>query len=683
MFSKETLIECRQKNIKKTAFGILTLVYFPLSIIYMEIVFRALTIGALKSFSLLYIFLFSIVIGLLFTLLSTFFSERANKWVSRAVLLLVFIIFAVQIVYYHVFKELLIFYSFNVGTEILQFKGTILRAIWEKTPAILLLSLPLVIHLAFGRKFIKFSRFSAVKRVSLAAIAAVIHIITVLFVLWNNSGTLSPRVLYRESFVPKASVEKFGLLTTSRLEVKFLLFGHHDGNIDDYWDNIKDKEGQSSSEESSDDGSASSESEDGGPQETEPKKKYNIMDIDFSSLISKETDNELLSMHKYFSSQTPSEVNEYTGLFEGKNLIFITAEGFSPYVIDKELTPTLYKMQEEGIKFTNFYTPSWGVSTSDGEYVACTGLIPKSGVWSFSKSSKNYLPFCMGNQFKNLGIESFAYHNNTYTYYNRHLSHPNMGYIYKGLGKGLEVARTWPESDLEMIDLSVKDFVGKERFHAYYMTVSGHMLYTFKDNYMAYKNRNLVAHLPYSDNVKAYLACNIELELAMKRLLEILKEAGVADDTVIVISPDHYPYGLTNEEIAELAGHEVETNFELYKGVLLVYCQGMDEPIVVDEPASSLDIIPTISNLFGLEFDSRLLMGQDIFSSSPPLVIFYNRSWISDKGRFNAAKGRFEPNEGVTVPENYVKYINDIINYKFKMSQKILEKDYYRVILQN
>lgn len=105
-------------------------------------------------------------------------------------------------------------------------------------------------------------------------------------------------------------------------------------------------------------------------------------------------------MHEYFAKVDPSKKNEYTGKYKGKNLIFITAEGFSPYAVNRDLTPTLYKMQEEGFKFKNFYTPLWGVSTTDGEYVACTGLLPKEGIWSFYKSSDNYLPFAMGNQLK-------------------------------------------------------------------------------------------------------------------------------------------------------------------------------------------------------------------------------------------------------------------------------------------
>src|SRR5690606_372494 len=111
--------------------------------------------------------------------------------------------------------------------------------------------------------------------------------------------------------------------------------------------------------------------------------------------------------------------NDYTGKYKGYNLILITAESFSPFAIDENVTPTLYKMANEGYQFTNFYTPVWGVSTSDGEYVALQGLIPKSGVWSFQESGKNSLPFVLGNQLKKLNYPTRAYHNHTYTYYGR------------------------------------------------------------------------------------------------------------------------------------------------------------------------------------------------------------------------------------------------------------------------
>ena len=108
----------------------------------------------------------------------------------------------------------------------------------------------------------------------------------------------------------------------------------------------------------------------------------------------------------------------------------------------------------------------------------------------------------------------------------------------------------------------------------------------------------------------------------------------------------------------------------------------MKEPIKVNKIGSSLDILPTVLNLFGVEYDSRLLIGKDILSDSEPLVIFSDRSFITDKGRYNAITEEFIPNEGVEIEKGYVEKINEIIYKKYQMSRLILENDYYRKIFQ-
>jgi len=177
-------------------------------------------------------------------------------------------------------------------------------------------------------------------------------------------------------------------------------------------------------------------------------------------------------------------------------------------------------------------------------------------------------------------------------------------------------------------------------FHAYYMTVSGHMNYNFKYNDMSIKNRAAVENMAVSEESKAYLAANLELEYALADLMENLEQKGIADDTVIVIAPDHYPYALSESAAEELSDEEFDDIFDIYKSTLIIYTPDM-EPVVVDELCSSLDILPTLSNLFGLEYDSRMLSGRDIFSDADPLVIFGNFSWMTEQGHYDAYTGRF------------------------------------------
>ena len=214
------------------------------------------------------------------------------------------------------------------------------------------------------------------------------------------------------------------------------------------------------------------------------------------------------------------------------------------------------------------------------------------------------------------------------------------------------------------------------------MTVSGHLNYTFSGNSMSYKNKDVVKDLPYSDNVKAYIAANVELDRALEKLLGYLTEKGKLDDTVIVISPDHYPYGLKTYELNEVSKTDRSDKFEMFHTSLILYNNAMKENKVVEKYVSSIDVLPTIYNLFGVNYDSRLLMGTDALSESEGLVMLSDRSWINENGSYNSMTGKFTSfKEGL--PEDYVSKINAKVYGKFTTSSLLLyEKngkylDYY------
>lgn len=649
------------------------ILFFPVLIVYFEIVLRIFLFKNLFDVGFLNMILFSIPIGLLIFLLSSSFTEKVNKVIFILFTALLTIIYTSQFVYYKIFSTFLSLYSFVGTSQAMQFWKEIVMAMIKDIIPVLFLFLPLIFISVLCKKIIPIMKTDRKLKLKIFGIGAIIQTFIICIVQSSNDGDLSSHYLYSDSFIIDVSVERFGLLTTERLDCKNIISSILEKNDNNF---------TSSNENVYAIGRVTTNSgivDVGDKEELKKEITYNVLNIDFDTLIKNEQNEEIKDMHEYFNKVEPTNTNEYTGKYKGKNLILITAEGFSPYAINKDITPTLYKMYEEGFKFTDFYTPLWGVSTSDGEYVACTGLIPKAGIWSFYKSSENYMPFCMGNQMKEIGYKTFAYHNHYFDYYKRNLSHPNMGYTYKGLGNGLDVKETWPESDLEMIDLTAPEYINEQPFHTYYMTVSGHLRYTFEGNYISYKNKDTVENLNYSDNVKAYLACNVELDKAMESLIKKLEDAGIAEDTLIAISPDHYPYGLEISEISELAGHDVEENFELYKSVFLLWSKGMD-PIIINEPCSSLDIIPTLSNLMGINYDSRLLMGRDIMSDAKPLVLFSNRSWITDKATYNSTTEELKSKNDISLEIEYEQEISKIVKDKFKYSALILDKNYYAML---
>ncbi|MBS4197148.1 LTA synthase family protein [Lederbergia citri] len=645
----------------------LLLIYLLLSVCFIDVIFRLTTINNFSYTDLVISFYFLTAYSLIIYLICSFVQDTARLILTSLLFAIVVVLYISQLIYFQFFKTFYSIYSLGKGAQIFEFWKDISHYLFEHLLLFLLLFFPILMFVAFGKKMFSLNKVSWIKRCVLLCLFLMCYSTGIISVYASGKEQNSAYDLYYKNSSPLLSVEHLGLLTTMRLDfqrlvthwspdVKAPVIG--EPTIPPTKKNRKDQKDE---------------------KEDEKIVEYNTMDIDFAKLISEEKDPVIKDLHKYFESVQPTAKNDLTGKYKGYNLILITAESFSPFAIDENVTPTLYKMANEGYQFTNFYTPIWGVSTSDGEYVALQGLIPKSGVWSFQESGKNSLPFVLGNQFKKLNYPTRAYHNHTYTYYGRNISHPNLGYDYKGLGNGLNVKETWPESDLEMMEKTVPEYINDKPFHTYYMSVSGHMQYSFTGNYIAWKNKKYVESLPYSEQAKAYIAAQLELDRALEFLLVELEKAGIADRTLIALSADHYPYGLNDKTINELAGHPVERNFELYKNSFILYTKGM-KPEVISKPASSLDILPTLSNLLGLDYDSRLLMGRDIFSDSDPLVLFSNKSFITDKGMYNATTRTFAANNGEQADEDYIKYISSIVEAKFYYSTKILEKDYYSKI---
>lgn len=645
------------------------LLFYSFLIIYLELVYKSAVLNNVFSINTLTVIIFSTPFILINTLISCLFKEKINRIISVVLSIFITLIYISQYIYFEFYDSIFSIYSIKEGTGQVfgEFFSAILKMVLDNIWVTLLFLLPLLLFIIFGKKIFNFERNKKASLIT-SGLSIISIAICILFVQFFDSGMYSLKRLYKETHAPMITINKVGLLSMEVLDLDRFVFGFEEKlyNINKPTDNKEETK---------------------KPEETD-KIKYNVLDIDFDKLISTEENSMVKSMHEYFKNVTPTKQNEYTGIFKGKNLIYITAEGFDKIAIDENLTPTLYKLVNNGFVFENYYQPLFTVSTSDGEYMFLNSLIPKEGVWSFYRSSNIYLPFGIGNVFKREGYSTVnAYHDHTYTYYNRDESHPNLGFDkYIGCGNGLEElinCKTWPESDVEMINATVDDYISSDNFMTYYMTVSGHLNYTFTGNYISYKNKDLVKGLPYTDHVKAYLAANIELDRAIESLINKLKEKGKLDDTVIVISPDHYPYGLKTSELNEISDTDRSDKFEMFHTSLILYNSEMKENVKVTKYVSSIDVLPTIYNLFGIEYDSRLLMGRDALSDAEGLVILSDRSFINEFGSYNSITGKYTKfNEDVT--NDYIEKLNHEVYQRFTMSSLLLyEKngvylDYYR-----
>lgn len=632
--------------------------YWAFALLYWE----CLLSGAVfHSFGVrIYALGFTLSAALLVTLVLSFLKKGrfgAEVFLTAVLTLL----YGSQIVYHFIFGTLYSAAMVSQGGEAMtNFWRELLAAMGDHFPWLIALLVPLALRI-FLRKGLK-GELRAKGRIVLLALAVALFALTRAGIRQTGTEMFSDEDYYRSGEIAtNQTTQRFGLLTTIRLE----LTRHAKTEEQDYY--------------------IPEETQGENPAQEPAEVKYNVMNIDFDALNALTEDKKLLAINDYCSKVTGTNQNEYTGMLKDYNLIVMCAESFSPAAIDKDLTPNLYKLTRQGILFNNYYN-TFPNTTTDGEYALMQGLYPDAGrskaVSSLYASRNSYLPFTLGNVFQSQrGVESFGYHNYRGSYYGRSESHPNMGYTMKFAGDGMTFTTNWPASDLEMMEQSVDDYIGKEPFHAYYMTFSGHYKYDIGTNEMAKRNWDQVKDLPYSSNaIKAYLSCNIEFDKAIGYLMERLEQAGVADRTAIVIAGDHFPYGLKDSEYAELIGHDID-GFSKYKSTLIFWVGGLEKNIVVDEYCCNVDVLPTILNLWGFEYDSRLLAGTDVFSDGTHAAVLVDKSFLTDKVWFNASTGeiRYQVPES-EIPEGYVENMNQLIATRFSISADILNTAYYNFV---
>lgn len=619
---------------------ILFIEYF-ISLVYLEFMFRIFGINSF-NFKNLYTLLYIVFISFILVFINRLFYKKGSL-VNKILLFFISFYFSLEIVFKKIFNVYFSIKSTGMVGNLNSFYKEMINYIYHNFLYIFIMFIPFMV-ICFINKCVKFDRVN--KR----------YIVLYLILILNSYNIFNLSIMLNKSLnnlyynIDNSNLYKeyVGVIPSTMLDIKRSVFGFNEKvvSVNKYVVDIEyDK---------------------------------NIIDIDFDKFISKENDKTLLSMHNYFKDEDGTNKNKYSKYFKDKNLILFMAESFNSIAVSKDLTPTLYKLVNGGFTFNNFYSPVV-LSTIGGEYQELTGLYPNiemlSKVWRNGKNSYNW---GIGNRFKNLGYSTYAYHDNQYNFQNRDKYLKSIGLDnYIGCGNGLESrinCNVWPESDVEMINSTVDDYINEDKFFVYYVTVSGHMDYNYS-NHIANKNKELVDDLGYSLESKAYLATQIELDRALESLIDKLKKSGKLDDTVIALVGDHYPYALSLDNINEISDFERDNLFTINKSNFILWNNKMDK-VNVDKVGSQIDVLPTIYNLFGIEYDSRLIIGKDILSDSEGLSIFNNLSWISDKGIYNSISGEYIGDGD----DEYVNNMNNIVSNRVSMSKYLIKYNYYDLV---
>ena len=675
---------------------------FPALILYDEFWLRLFAYEKV-FFRYRYVFFFSVAFGLLLYGIANLFRGKHNRRVTSILLGFVTSVYVLECIVFNVFRKYISLPNLlaTAGSAGRNYGTQMRAAFWSNFPKLLVFAAPVLIHYFYSRKHEPEGYRK--KTVPILFIAAAI----VITLLTGTAASRGPmKMVYGAQYDFSRATSSFGLVTSSRLALKYRLFGAPKMSFGSGSASVGSEEepgvlapseiiiepvktpaaessdpagensGPSISAESSGNpessGSSSPESQDSSaaPADPEPEpektRTYEVrpQTIDGFDLASfAHTGNGSAdALTEYLLSQPIRKTNKYTGLFEGKNLILVCAEAYSGYCLNEELMPTLWRLTHNGIYCSEYYQPEWGGSTTTGEASYLLGIAPRDGEQTMLQAGDNNNYFTLGNQLQRLGYSSCAFHSGAYTYYHRNETHENLGYNQfianeNGLTAlcGINYAH-----DFTVFDKTMDLYLDKQPFSIYYMTISGHAPYIKNSPYvdLYYDQVDQCVGDSYQEKTKYYICYQMELEYALTEMVNRLEEKGIADNTVIALVGDHYPYGLGRGEawkngenyINDLIKGDSRVSFLEDKNDLILWSGCLETEkeemaCTIDTPVSSLDIVPTLSNLFGLPYDSRLLPGRDIFSEAEPLVFWNDLSWVTAEGRYDAKHGKYYPND--------------------------------------
>jgi len=423
--------------------------------------------------------------------------------------------------------------------------------------------------------------------------------------------------------------------------------------------------------------------------------EYTFRNFYITYLKEQKTDNEEEKefLELVYNIEEENYKTKYTGLFEGKNIIFLQLEGVDSWLINESDTPTLYGMLSNSFVFNNHYSYyNGGGSTFNSEFAINTGyLTPISYTQNAYTFNKNNFDYSLANLFKDKGYSVNAFHMNTSEYYSRGINYSNWGYDnYYGLKDLGTYNDSSYELDRELIlnETFYEKLVPEEgNFLNYIITYSNHTPFSYE--------KGVCKKLVYEDATKDLTEEEIalgqyeipvlseeecvrrqvkETDYMVSLLLQMLKDKNVIDDTVIVLFADHYLYTLSDKTI--LDKYKNTENNLINNTPFFIWSNGMNKTNI-NQVTSQLNILPTVLNLFGMEYHPNYYIGEDALNPNyKGYVFFSDYSWYDgnvyvDGGIITNGK-KMDP---VTLEEK-----NYFINHIIRKNDLTLKYNYFKTL---
>ncbi|MBQ2505673.1 MAG: LTA synthase family protein, partial [Erysipelotrichaceae bacterium] len=640
---------------KKIKFD-LRFLYLFIPMLLLELIFHLVQFKSLEFFTVLRIFLFVSFLSFFISLITTRFSSRKVYFIVGLIVMIWFCAYSfVELIFKNFMGD---FYSFGTvgdgALRIAQYAVIFLTA--AKLPYYFCF-LPLIVYILLH----KYVHFNDKGPFQLPAIFCIVSFLLLIPTMDLGSGVNSILKTYDTFSNKTVIIDKYGIEHFFFRDLSALVYKAPD--------TIEIIEEEPVEEQA--------------PVNQSVKRE--ISDGEWKNIAKEEVNANMQTIDKYLMNRQITQSNEKTGMFEDYNFIYFMVEAMDYLAIDKDLTPTLYKMYSEGIHFSNHYTPLYSCATGESELVSYLSIFPYVNVctpnYIAGISYYEALPY----MFKNKGYSTFALHNWRDEFYERRSILPAIGfdnyYDIDDIWKDTSIPHTngW-QSDKMLIEQAIKHMDETNgKFFCDIITSVMHFPYDessyWGDYYIDQINE---VHPEWTIEFKRYMSKCMDFDAGLKVLLEYLESSGKADNTVICIYPDHRPYWMDYDQVMEATRHIDPLRFGengIYRSPLIIYNRTI-EPEINENYCSTLDHAPTIANLFNLNYDPRLFMGTDAFNGDN-IIILANGNWICRDGYYDATTEKFIPNDpSAAVSDAFVSRTNANVQNTIKISYLIMDEDY-------
>ena len=629
-----------------------------------ELVFKYISKFEIISYETLRIFISCFIYAIIITFLS---SLTKRKWIRTTINLLYILVYAFYSWLQLGFINYLgVYISFNTSSQFGAVKDYIGDYLASFKTSYYFVYIPffisLLIYIFLLRKKeyhnLKFS-FKTILLIPVLLISIFLYYETItLPFMQNKLQAKSNKKLLLNPDIPTVAVNQFGVITFGIGDLHSFLFPTEEEEIE-Y--NISKKE------------------EDEEPVEVSKKREVEPF---LDAINAEETNKKYTTINNYFANRKVTNYNDYTGLFEGKNVVVILMESVNDAFINEEYFPNFTKMYNEGFHWVNNFSPRNSCATGNNEFSAMTSLYSIYNTCTSNVYKNNTYFESIFGIFNDSGYRTSSYHDFVEWYYRRSIIHPNMGSgkFYGAQNLKISTSGTygeWPSDEeffTKVFDILLNDDSDKP-FMAWLTTVTSHQPYSNSSTYGdLYKNE--FKEKGYSTSVSRFFSKLKVLDNALGIMLNKLEEAGILEDTVIVMLADHYPYGLSNKYVKEMIDYDLN-DYEIDRTPFVIYNSGTPAK-EFSEYTFYLNVVPTLANLMNLKFDPRLYMGTDLLSEDyESRVVFADGSWKNELAYYNSSTGKIKYFTDYEYTPELIQEINNEVSMQIDISSRAVKNNYF------